>query len=672
MISTIRQRNKQYNEENLSTIFENKEDEKLLCQHLDDSTKNNDINNITENFENINTLVFSSSEMYILSILGYIDKLIENNNFNLNNINTFVSSSIGTIVTVYLSFGYTPKEILGIFFEYIEFKNDSIFNIYKTYGIFDTSYFIDKLTYPLLLKLGYIPTLNEIYKLTNKNCIFISYCLNKSKIVTYSYKTHPDIKINELIKNCCIVPIFFKKNDDIHGKDFVDDIHIDYSFTDNREYKYTYSDNLNTLFFKVNIIDDTNIFYNKNTNFFDYLKQLINIPNRKVDIYKTSDYNNLKNIILNINCYEQLLLLDNEQRYKVLMKLYCCGYDVNFPFKLNNKNNYIENINYTNCILNKNENENENEKKELPSIATMWQNKNENNYQGIVLSGGGTNVFCLLGCIKYCLQNNIINLSNINVLIGTSAGSFLAVMLAMGFNFEELIEIYLKQDLKSKFNIDVTDLNFINNINIFERFSEKSIYSNKILLEMYEKVFIEKNNGMIPTLLDIKNKYNKELVFGVYNLTTNKLEYLNYLNSPDLLVTQGCAMSSCIPIVFNPIEYKKCFYIDAGIIENYPISASYNYVDINFIGFALIFSSNYTKMNFFEFLIYFIFESSRNNQDKMIQNSENCKSYCFNIVYDNNRKGNNLFCVNKEIILEYVNNGMSFMKSEFEKNISKN
>ena len=75
MISTIRQRNKQYNEENLSTIFENKEDEKLSCQHLDNSTKNNDINNITENFENINTLVFSSSEMYILSILGYIDKL---------------------------------------------------------------------------------------------------------------------------------------------------------------------------------------------------------------------------------------------------------------------------------------------------------------------------------------------------------------------------------------------------------------------------------------------------------------------------------------------------------------------------------------------------------------------------------------------------------------------
>jgi predicted acylesterase/phospholipase RssA len=644
MISTIRQRNKQYNEENLSTIFENKEDEKLSCQHLDNSTKNNDINNITENFENINTLVFSSSEMYILSILGYIDKLIENNNFNLNNINTFVSSSIGTIVIVYLSFGYTPKEILGIFFEYIEFKNDSIFNIYKTYGIFDTSYFIDKLLYPLLLKLGYIPTLNEIYKLTNKDCIFVSYCLNKSKVVTYSYKTHLDIKINELIKNCCVVPIFLKKNDNVHGKEFVDDIHIDYSFIDNREYKYTKSDDLNTLFFRVNIIDKS-IFYNKNTNFFDYLKQLISIAQNKVIVSEDSNYKNLINIDLNINSYEQLLLLDNEKRYKVLMNLYCYGYDVNFSIELNNEN----------CTNNVNN-----------------YRENENNYQGIVIAGGGTNVFCLLGCIEYCLQNNIINLSNINVIIGTSAGSVLAVILAMGFNFEEMIELYLKLDLNSKFNIDISDINVVNNINIFERINEKSIYSNKILLEMYEKVFIEKNNGIIPTLLDIKNKYNKELVFGVYNLTTNKLEYLNYLNSPDLLVTRGCAMSSCIPIVFNPIEYNRCFYIDGGLKENYPISATCNYSNINFIGFPLNFSSNYTNMNFIEYLIYFMFENARNNQDKLIHKSQNCKSYCFDIVYDNNRKGQNLFCVNKEIILEYVNNGMSFMKTEFEKNISKN
>jgi hypothetical protein len=73
-------------------------------------------------------------------------------------------------------------------------------------------------------------------------------------------------------------------------------------------------------------------------------------------------------------------------------------------------------------------------------------------------------------------------------------------------------------------------------------------------------------------------------------------------------------------------------------------------------------------MNFFEYLFYFMFENSRNNQNKMIQKSQNCKSYCFDIVYNNNIKGQNFFCVNKEIISDCINSGISFMKSELEKN----
>ena len=601
-----------------------------------------------EKYENINTFVFSSSEMYILSILGYIDKLIEHNILKngLNNINTFISSSFGTIAIVYLSFGYTPKEILSIFFEYFKLKNDSILNIYKTFGIFDISYFIECLLNSLILKLGYIPTLNEIYKLTNKNCIFVSYCLNKSKVITYSYKNYPNVKINELIKNCCTVPIFFKKNENKGTQD----LYVDYSFIDNREQNYIdFIDNLNNvniLNFKVNIIDNKYIFYDKHTNIFNYLKQLINITQNKVNINEKLNSNILiKNIEFNIKSYEQLLLLDDEQRYKELLNLYCFGYDIELPLvKLNNVND-------------------KNEKDE--SLISKEEFKK---YQGIVISGGGTNVFCLLGCIEYCLQNNIINLSEINVLIGTSAGSFVSVLLAMGFKINEITEMYTLQDLNSKFNIDITNIDVINNINITERISEKSIYSNKIILKIYDEMILKKTNGIIPTLLDIKNKYNKEVVICTFNLTTNKLEYLNYLNSPDLLVTHACAMSSCIPLVFNPIEYNKCFYVDGGMKENYPINCTEFYSDMNFIGFCLNFSSNYTKMNFLEYLIYFIFENARNNQEKMIRKSKNCTSYCFDIIYDNKREGQSLFCVNEKIILECINNGINFMKNKIESN----
>ena len=63
-------------------------------------------------FDIIDTFVFSSSEMYNLSILGYIDKLMIEKKINIDNIKNFVSPSFGTIISVYLAFNYKPKEIL--------------------------------------------------------------------------------------------------------------------------------------------------------------------------------------------------------------------------------------------------------------------------------------------------------------------------------------------------------------------------------------------------------------------------------------------------------------------------------------------------------------------------------------------------------------------------------
>ena len=47
-------------------------------------------------------------------------------------------------------------------------------------------------------------------------------------------------------------------------------------------------------------------------------------------------------------------------------------------------------------------------------------------------------------------------------------------------------------------------------------------------------------------------------------------EYLNKDNSPDLKYTDAICMTSCIPILFEPIEYNGCLYIDGGVNNNFP------------------------------------------------------------------------------------------------------
>jgi NTE family protein len=638
--------NENINEYENNNESNNENNNKNKNENNDDDKNKTNINETKINYKNIDTLVFSSSELFILSILGYLDKLLITDQIDLKNINNYVSSSLGTLVSVYLSFGYTPKDILQIFNEYLIFVNNNILNISNTFGIFNISLFIDNLLKPLYEKLNFIPTLKDIYKITCKNCVFISYNFTKNKVIVYSHKTHGNIKINELIKKCSIVPFIFQKYNNENENIDLEDHYIDYSLIDRNEYEYSIKlFNKSKIFLlKVNILKKEEIHDIPNCNILEYAKiiydstQQINRINTFTNIY------NLKTI--NIYDYNKILLFDSSVRYKELIYLFCNGFNDETKNNLiNNEQNNVE-INYYN-------------------YSFPEDNKYLNNeYNGIVISGGGTNAFCLLGCIKYCLEYNIFNMDNINTFIGTSAGSYISTMLVLGFKFEDIINIYI-YDITPKLN---ETLNF-NNIDINERISEKSLYNNKILIESFETVFIKYKEGQIPSLLDVKNYYGKELVYCVFNVSKGKLEYLNYTNSPNLLVTQACAMSSCIPIMFNPIEYNKCFYIDSGIQCNYPIEKTNDYLDKKFIGFNLKFLSNYIKMNVTEFAFYFLMESARKYQDEIIKKSPNCDTYNVKIVYDDDRESSStLLLINKNIINKLIDKGYNNMSLKNKKN----
>jgi NTE family protein len=632
----------------------------------DDNITNNDVNidcvqvipKDSISYDHINTLVFSSSEMYVLSILGRIDRMQIENRLNLNNITNYISSSFGTIVIVYLAFGYSPKEILQIFNQNLTWINDNIFSILENFGIFEITHFVDELLKPLNIKLGLMDdtpeknsnisnklTLEYIHDNTGKNCIFIGYNFSKNKTIIYSRKTHSEIPINDLIVKCCILPFIFKKhksskpsnvlennnekilNEYLRTNINEDDLYIDYSLIDTQEYEHATMlvDKIKILFFKVNTIHQEKNIDVKNNNIIEMIKQIFEIIQQKINTMEYHQIDNRNIINIEVNSYNKILLFDKCQKHKELINLFCNGFNIN--------TNYIEN----NTI------------KQLTEI-----NIKNKEYTGIVISGGGTNVYLLLGGIKYCLENNIIDLNKIETYIATSAGSILCIVLALNFTFEQLIDVYLENSERLKLNM--------NELCITTIIKQKSIYSNKILINSYESFFIKYRNGQIPTLLDIKINYNKELVFTVFNLTKNKIEYLNYKNSPDLLVTIACAMTSCLPIIFNPIEYNNCFYIDGGIKINYPVEKTHEYLNQKFIGYHLHYINNFIKMNLLDFLYYFSFENCRKYKKQQIKISKNCKSYNFDIIVDENRDTQSFLTVTKNTIKKLMDTGHDIMK----------
>ena len=91
-----------------------------------------------------------------------------------------------------------------------------------------------------------------------------------------------------------------------------------------------------------------------------------------------------------------------------------------------------------------------------------------------------------------------------------------------------------------------------------------------IIHEFLEKLTINKI-GYLPTLLKIHENFNKKLTICTFNNTKKKLEILNYKTYPDLPCLIAIRMSCNLPLIFDRFKYMDSYYLDGGLIDNFPI-----------------------------------------------------------------------------------------------------
>jgi predicted acylesterase/phospholipase RssA len=179
-------------------------------------------------------------------------------------------------------------------------------------------------------------------------------------------------------------------------------------------------------------------------------------------------------------------------------------------------------------------------------------------YDTLVISGGSNKGLLTLGAIQCALDNFII--SKVKNYVGTSSGAIISYMLCIGYTPVELL-VYL---CTNQIFEALQDYNLVNLA------QGKGACSFNSLQEKLEKLSIEKI-GYLPTLNDLKQKYNKTLVCVTYNYTEKVSEYLSWENYPHLPCITALRMSCNLPIVFEKFRYGNNFYIDGGISDNFPI-----------------------------------------------------------------------------------------------------
>lgn len=179
-------------------------------------------------------------------------------------------------------------------------------------------------------------------------------------------------------------------------------------------------------------------------------------------------------------------------------------------------------------------------------------------YDTLVLSGGSTKALVTMGALQYLHDNY--RIQKIVNYIGTSAGSMICFLLAIGYTPKDIIVYLCTHQLLEK----------LQHFNIVAMIQGRGAASFNPIQEQLEKMAIDKI-GYLPSLLDIYEKMGKKLVCVTHNLTEKRTEYLSYENYPYLPAVTAVRMSSNLPLIFENFKYGSSFYTDGGISDNFAI-----------------------------------------------------------------------------------------------------
>lgn len=190
---------------------------------------------------------------------------------------------------------------------------------------------------------------------------------------------------------------------------------------------------------------------------------------------------------------------------------------------------------------------------------------------GVALSGGGIRGIAHAGALKALIDNGI----SIDVIGGTSAGSMVASLFAMGYLPEEIYQLF-KENVKKIIGTNTFPITF--GIKSFMRKKEKIIKGLKNG-EDIERLYNEFANKkgianiqnikmpiVIPTV-DIME--SKEYVFTNY-LPEKAEDISQYIT--DITVGKAVRASSSFPAVFDLCNIKKHAFMDGGALDNVPVN----------------------------------------------------------------------------------------------------
>lgn len=187
---------------------------------------------------------------------------------------------------------------------------------------------------------------------------------------------------------------------------------------------------------------------------------------------------------------------------------------------------------------------------------------------GVSLAGGGIRGIAHFGVLKALEEKNI----KVAAIAGTSAGSIIATLYAMGYS---PYYIYLLFKRYARDIINIRSKPIINGITNFIRNNKIGIAGlsdGNEFEKMYDELARKKGFRLIgdikmPLLVSaVDIGESKEYIFT--NCASRKNIKDNYIT--EIGIGRAVRASSSFPAIFCPCEYKNHIFMDGGVLNNLP------------------------------------------------------------------------------------------------------
>lgn len=272
-----------------------------------------------------NTLVISGGSVKSITALGAIQYCMDNN--LINDIDTYIGTSAGALISYLLAIGYSPTELLVYLCVHDIFHvDDTLIDIRSMIageGAMDFSIIQEHLEKLSINKIGKIITFKELKDMYDKTVVCVTYNYNKNETEYMSYKTTPDMPVITAVRMSSSIPFIF------NSFKYEEYSYIDGSISNNFPIKYTLPE-VEREYIRLGICVNMSADYNEHPiNMFEYFLKLLYIPmieNNKIKLKSITDIDiiTINNIHINIFNFN-LSTLEN-------MELFSKGYQVASEF----------------------------------------------------------------------------------------------------------------------------------------------------------------------------------------------------------------------------------------------------------------------------------------------------------------------------------------------------